>query len=144
MKAGVDERLYWVWAAMIQRCHNPNNRGYRLYGARGISVCGRWRTSVAAFASDMGPRPAGCSIDRIDGSRGYAPDNCRWATRQEQNANRSWCRYINVAGDRLTMKEAWRRHAADGVTYRAFVKRIVTRGWDAGLALATPPARSAA
>jgi hypothetical protein len=80
--------LYRVWAAMIQRCHNPANKGYRCYGARGITVCDRWRGSFAAFAADMGERPRGTSIDRMDNSRGYEPGNCRWATAEQQNRNR--------------------------------------------------------
>ncbi len=135
-----DQRLYWVWAAMIQRCHNPKNAGYKHYGQRGIGVCDHWRYSFRDFETDMGPRPSGdASIDRIDNAIGYEPNNCRWASRETQNNNRLWCHYYTINGVRLTMKQAWAAHAAPGVTYRTLVKRLVTRGWEIGTALTMPP-----
>lgn len=80
---------YVIWQGMIQRCTNPNNKRYYLYGARGISVCDRWIHDFVAFRQDMGKRPSQAhSIDRYPNKNGnYEPDNCRWATLREQSRN---------------------------------------------------------
>lgn len=75
---------YRVWDSMKQRCSNPNNKKYHLYGGRGIKVVKRW-LSFENFTKDMGVRPKGATLDRINNDGNYEPGNCRWATYHEQN-----------------------------------------------------------
>lgn len=80
-------KTYWVWAEMVARCTNEKHKRYKDYGGRGIFVCKEWRT-FAGFLADMGEKPEGLSIDRIDNNGGYEPGNCRWTTVAVQNQNR--------------------------------------------------------
>lgn len=80
-------REYVSWTAMLQRCFNPNANEFERYGGRGITVCERWKKSFVNFISDLGPRPPGHSLDRIDGRNGYFPGNCKWSTPKEQANN---------------------------------------------------------
>ena len=88
MTNGVSKtKIYYVWQSMIKRCHNPNDKSFSRYGGRGISVCDRWRKSFDAFNLDMGLRPEGLTLDRIDSTGNYEPSNTRWATYKEQARN---------------------------------------------------------
>jgi hypothetical protein len=80
--------LYNVWSQMKKRCLNPNHPKYRHYGGRGITVCNEWKESFDRFVLDMGPRPPGRSLDRIDNDGNYSKENCRWATKGQSNRNR--------------------------------------------------------
>jgi len=85
-----DTPIHRVWSDMKYRCELPTNQAYPRYGGRGITVCERWQT-FENFLEDMGDKPPGMSIDRIDNDKGYEPSNCRWATDLEQSRNRSVC-----------------------------------------------------
>ncbi len=84
--------LYGTYRNMKSRCYNANNPVYRHYGARGISVCDRWlgKSGFDNFLEDMGQRPQGMSLDRIDNDLGYRPENCRWADKVTQSNNTRW------------------------------------------------------
>ena len=84
--------LFDTWRKMISRCENPQHHAYRRYGGRGIRVCERWhdlRLFVEDIERDLGPRPNGKTLDRINNDGGYQPGNVRWATAKEQAANRT-------------------------------------------------------
>ena len=95
LKASPDGRTkmseYHIWSAMRQRCNNKNDKSYDRYGGRGIKVCDRWDQKTVGFDNflkDMGRKPEGYSLDRIDNDREYSPENCRWASANTQNTNR--------------------------------------------------------
>lgn len=101
-------RAYKIWSGMVARCEIRSATGFDRYGAVGVKVCERWHC-FENFLSDMGDPPAGGSIDRIDGSKGYEPGNCRWASRQTQNENRKSVRWIEFNGLRMNVSQ-WARH----------------------------------
>lgn len=99
---------YSSYANMVQRCDNPKASHYSRYGGRGISVCPRWSgpKGFFYFCIDMGLRPQGTSIDRIDPNGDYTPENCRWATPQEQSRNRINTPQVILDGKQMSVIEA--------------------------------------
>lgn len=126
---------YRAWQGMLRRCCNPHSKSYPDYGGRGISACERWKASFEAFFADMGERPsADHSIDRIDNSLGYSPENCRWATRAEQQRNRRDNVYLEHAGKRMMLVD-W----ADEIGMnRMTLGNRIKAGWTAEEAITTP------
>lgn len=96
---------YSSWINMRQRCNNPNDRSYPNYGGRGISICRRWESFVK-FLEDMGERPIGYSLERIDVNKNYCKSNCRWATTKEQIRNTRVNRKLTYGG-RIQCLAAW-------------------------------------
>lgn len=98
---------YSSWKSMLGRCLNAGNQDYALYGGRGIGVCERWR-DINNFIADMGEKPDGLSIDRINNEGNYEPGNCRWATTAQQADNTRNTIYLSLNGSRKTLTE-WAR-----------------------------------
>jgi len=88
---------YETWRAMKKRCYNKKHTAYHNYGGRGILICDRWLNSFTAFVDDMGIRPEGMSIDRIDRDKGYEANNCTWSNNHTQNRNRNFCKMNMIA-----------------------------------------------
>lgn len=82
--------LHYVYHGMKQRCLNPNAKKYKIYGARGITICNSWlgEKGFFNFINDMGDRPPNTTLDRVENDKGYYKENCRWATPNQQQANR--------------------------------------------------------
>lgn len=124
---------YTVWRTMRQRCNYPGHKSYNSYGGRGIKVCARW-DEFTNFLEDMGERPPGMTLGRIDNDGNYEPSNCRWETLIQQANNRRGNRLLCIDGVTHTLTE-WSRMfgiPSDTLTHR------FKRGWDVMVALTTP------
>lgn len=132
-------REYRVWQMMKDRCHNPKNKDFRFYGARGIKVCGRWRNSFDAFISDVGPRPTPKhQIERLNNNKHYTPGNTAWKTKIEQANNTRGNRRIEYDGQTKTLSEWSRFTGLEAATIRTRIDRY---GYSIPEALTTPVKR---
>lgn len=130
-------QTYRIWCHMKERCLNPRNIGWKNYGGRGIKVCDRWM-SFENFLADMGPRPERMTIERKDSNGNYEPENCCWASTEEQANNRSTNRKLTAFGETKSAS-MWAADARCGVTYDGLMKRL-QYGWTDVEAI-TRPAR---
>lgn len=124
-REGKQETTYRIWKSMRNRCNNKRSPRYKDYGGRGIKVCLRW-DDFQNFLDDMGARPKDRSLDRIDNDGDYTPENCRWATSQQQSANQRTAKYYAHEDKRMHMS-AWAREF--GVTPSALCEYIKRHGW---------------
>jgi hypothetical protein len=127
---------YQTWASIIERCCNPNSGNYNAYGAKGIIMCKRWRESFENFLEDMGDRPEGCSIDRIDVYGNYEPENCRWADAKTQANNKTNNVRYSYDNKNLTLAE-WSE--ITGIRSDTMRRRIKKLGWSIEDALTRKP-----
>lgn len=126
---GRKTREYICYHNMIARCCKPSNKRYKDYGAKGITVCDRWRNGFTFFLEDMGLCPEGMTIDRKDNRLPYEPDNCRWATRSENQANRGISVIWIVHGNRFkSAKDAADFNGISTATVHAWCKGRVAAG----------------
>lgn len=129
-------RIWNTWNGMIERCEQKNNKSYKNYGAKGIRVCDEWHNleNFVTWAMANGYDDT-LTIDRIDSTKDYCPENCRWADRKTQNNNTSRNHLITFNGETKTMAQ-WSEET--GISYAALKCRINRRGWSIERALTTP------
>lgn len=122
---------YNSWRAMNDRCLSPGSDHYPIYGGRGIKICDRWRgkDGFKHFLEDMGERPKGCSLDRIDVNGNYCPENCRWATQSEQMNNTRRNKKFTIFGKTGTFTQLFRVFGADGLKKKTAEARFYDHGW---------------
>lgn len=125
---------------MIDRCSNPQHKYYARYGGRGIRVCARWLSSFQLFLDDMGERPKGTTIDRINNAGDYEPNNCRWATWDVQSCNKASTHYLTIGGK----TQAIAKWARDVGLKKTTVTGRIARGWTPERALSRALTRAEA
>lgn len=138
----VKSREYSSWNCMIQRCTNKKRKAYPIYGGRGIKVCDEWLNSFEQFLRDMGERPKGRTLDRIDNEGNYEARNCKWSTPSEQKINQRPCKHYregimySPCGDKYHIKKGGvNSFARDKKLHRSSLMRVLngkarhTNGW---------------
>ena len=126
-----ESRTYAAWCNMKQRCLNRSNNHYRYYGGRGIQICERWKNSFESFLADMGQRPIGLTLDRINNDGNYEPGNCRWTDTFTQARNTRKNRIITMNGHTKTLSQWAEETGLNG----GLISRRLKRGWPVELAL---------
>lgn len=137
LKHGMSKtRLYRIWESMITRCTNKANVSYKLYGAKGVTICDEWRKfqPFAEWSLSHGYDDT-LTIDRIDNSKGYEPSNCRWVDLSDQANNRSCTLYFEKDGQRKPLAK-WCKEL--GVDYRLVYNRVHKMGWSFERAISEP------
>lgn len=123
-RTGKISPTYHSWSSMLDRCRNPKNRRYPDYGGRGIFVYGKW-SAFENFLKDMGIKPEGTSLHRIDNEKGYSPENCKWADAYEQANEKRTSRKITFRGETLSLTQ-WAERIGIGLS--ALHARLKTKG----------------
>lgn len=131
-----NSQLYHIWESMKSRCNNPNNKSYKNYGGRGITICSDWESSFEIFYkwAIANGYHQGLSIDRIDNDKGYAPENCHWVTEKVQSRNRRTNHLLQLHGEVHSIAE-WAEII--GIPYGTLLDRIY-HGWPIERALTEP------
>lgn len=116
---------YYIYKSMINRCYNPKTDSYKIYGCKGIKVCDRWLESFENFIQDMGMRPSlKHSIDRFPNRKGdYSPENCRWATWQEQALNRDGVKTYLYNGKKHTAHQLAKKLFIPSTSFYRHIKK---------------------
>lgn len=127
-------KMYKSWVNMKSRCDNNKDKGYKNYGGRGIGYDSTWE-SFEVFLEDMGERPTGLTLDRIDNDKGYSKENCHWVTQKEQSRNRRSNVIISYNGETKCIME-WAEEL--GINYTTLLGRINRLQWSVEKALTTP------
>lgn len=129
-----NSKTFNSWSSMKNRCNNPNSPDYFKYGERGIKICDKWLNNFNNFLSDMGERPKGTTLDREDNEGDYEPENCRWATTEQQLSNRRNTVRIDYRGSSKTIREL---SDISGMKQKIIRDRLYA-GWPVEKALFTP------
>jgi len=126
MPVKINRPEYDAWRRARKRCNDPKDKHWKDYGGRGIKMAEEWETNFKTFLADLGPKPTPLhSLDRIETDGNYAPGNCRWATPQEQAANRRFCHLVEMNGQVVTIQEAGRKAGIPPMTLR---NRLLKQG----------------